>query len=100
MKFAVTVEINGIEGIADPEGLTIERALVALGYEGVEGVRVGKLVRFVLEAPDVAAARAVAESLCDRLLANPVIERYAVRVAGEGDADRAEGAGEAGGEEA
>lgn len=91
MKFDVTVEISGIEGIADPEGLTIERALLALGYDGVEGVRVGKLVRFQLEAADADSARTVAESLCDRLLANPVIERYAVRIAGSPDASPAEG---------
>jgi phosphoribosylformylglycinamidine synthase len=61
-------------GIADPQGATIERALPALGFAGVEGVRVGKAIRFVIEASDEAAARAEAEQMATRLLANPVIE--------------------------
>ena len=47
VKFTAVVEITGREGIADPQGQTIERALPALGFEGVEHVRVGKVIRFV-----------------------------------------------------
>ncbi len=78
LKFAVMAEVNGLEGIADPEGQTIERALPLLGFTGVEHVRVGKVFRFILDAPDMEVAREQAEQLCDRLLANPVIERSAV----------------------
>ena len=52
MKFPVLVEVKLREGIADPQGTTIERALPALGFEGIEGVRVGKAIRFMVEAPD------------------------------------------------
>ena len=79
MRFTAVVEITGREGIADPQGQTIERALPALGFEGVEHVRVGKLIRFVVEAPDETAAQARVASLCDRLLANPVIEQASIR---------------------
>lgn len=72
------VEVSLRPGIADPQGATIERALPALGFEGVQGVRVGKAIRFTVEAPDEAAARAEVEALCQRLLANPVIEDTAV----------------------
>ena len=65
-------------GIADPQGATIERALPALGFEGVSGVRAGKSFRFVLDAVDEESAQATAEQLCQRLLANPVIEDSAV----------------------
>ena len=80
MNFAVHVEIRSLEAIADPEGLTIERALPALGFSGVSSVRVGKVVRFALEAADEASARAEAEEMCRRLLANPVIERAEVSI--------------------
>ncbi|MHB8245280.1 MAG: phosphoribosylformylglycinamidine synthase subunit PurS [Acidimicrobiales bacterium] len=78
MRFHATVEVSGLEGIADPEGQTIERALPALGFEGIEHLRVGKVVRLDLEAADEESARGVVEDLCRRLLANPVIERYEI----------------------
>ena len=68
------VEVSLRPGIADPQGSTIERSLPALGFVGVEGVRVGKAIRFSLEAPDEAEARRRVEDLCQRLLTNPVIE--------------------------
>ena len=78
--FDVAVEVSLRDGIADPEGLTIERALPALGFSGVSGVRVGKSLRFVVEAPDEAEARKQVEAMCERLLANPVIEDVAIAV--------------------
>ena len=86
MNFAVSVEIRPRPGIADPEGATIERALPALGFSGVSGVRVGKAIRFTLDAPDEAAARAEAVLMCDRLLANPVIEDAVVEIEAAADA--------------
>ena len=73
-EFDVTVEVSLREGIADPEGLTIERALPALGFNGVSDVRVGKSLRFVVEASDEPEAISQVESMCERFLANPVIE--------------------------
>ncbi|MDE0581293.1 MAG: phosphoribosylformylglycinamidine synthase subunit PurS [bacterium] len=73
-EFDVIVEVSLREGIADPEGLTIERALPALGFNGVSDVRVGKSLRFVVEASDEPEARSQVESMCERFLANPVIE--------------------------
>ncbi len=73
-EFDVIVEVSLREGIADPEGLTIERALPALGFNGVSDVRVGKSLRFVVEASDERDARHQVESMCERFLANPVIE--------------------------
>lgn len=72
--FDVMVEVSLRDGVADPEGLTIERALPALGFHGVSGVRVGKCLRFVVEAADEAEARQQVEAICERFLANPVIE--------------------------
>ncbi len=80
MTFEAFVEVRKHPGIADPEGATIERALPALGFDGVQGVRVGKAIRFTVEAADEAAARHQVDELCRRLLANPVTEDYDVRV--------------------
>ena len=74
MTFDVVVEVRLRPGIADPQGATIERALPALGFEGVAGVGVGKSIRFTVEAADEAAARTVVDDLCHRFLTNPVIE--------------------------
>lgn len=80
MRFDVQVETSPRAGIADPEGSTIERSLPALGFEGIEGVRVGKSFRFTVEASDDAAARTLVEDVCARFLTNPVIEDSAVTV--------------------
>ena len=82
MRVEVLVEVRLRPGIADPQGATIERALPALGFGGVEKVRVGKAIRFVVEADDDDAARAQAEKMTDRLLANPVIEEADIRILG------------------
>ncbi len=80
VRFEALVEVRLRPGISDPQGATIERALPALGFDGVTDVRVGKSVRFVLEAADEAAARATSAAVTDRLLANPVIEEAEVHL--------------------
>ena len=74
------VEVRLRPGIADPQGATIERALPALGFSGVSGVRVGKAIRFTVDAPDEDAARQQVEDLCRRFLTNPVIEDAFVQI--------------------
>ncbi|MBX3313910.1 MAG: phosphoribosylformylglycinamidine synthase subunit PurS [Actinobacteria bacterium] len=81
MLFSVQVEVSLREGVADPQGATIERSLPHLGFDGVQGVRVGKCIRFDLEAADEAAATAEVEDLCQRFLTNPVIEDATITVA-------------------
>jgi phosphoribosylformylglycinamidine synthase PurS subunit len=79
-SFDVLVEVTLRPGIADPQGATIERSLPALGFHDVSGVRVGKAIRFTVEAADEAAARAQVEQLCERFLTNPVIEDASISV--------------------
>jgi phosphoribosylformylglycinamidine synthase len=81
--FSVLVEVSLRSGIADPQGATIERALPALGFDGVSGVRVGKAMRFTVEAADESSARAQVEQLCERFLTNPVIEDARISIAEE-----------------
>ena len=66
------VLIRPKEGILDPQGQTVERALPALGFDGVSEVRIGRLVE--LEVPDIAEV----EAMCEKLLANPLVEDYEV----------------------
>jgi phosphoribosylformylglycinamidine synthase len=66
------VLIRPKEGILDPQGQTVERALPALGFEGVSEVRIGRLVE--LEVPDIAEV----EAMCEKLLANPLVEDYEI----------------------
>jgi phosphoribosylformylglycinamidine synthase len=80
MNFAVLVEVQLRAGVADPQGATIERSLPALGFVGVRDVRVGKAMRFEVEAADEAAAEALVHDMCDRFLTNPVIENATVHL--------------------
>jgi phosphoribosylformylglycinamidine synthase len=68
------VLIRPKEGILDPQGQTVERALPALGFEGVTEVRVGRMVE--LDVPDVSRIG----EMCEKLLANPLIEDYEILV--------------------
>ena len=78
MNFKVLVEVQLRPGIADPQGATIERSLPTLGFDDVEGVRVGKAIRFTIDADDEQAARGQVEELCKRFLTNPVMEDASV----------------------
>ena len=78
--FDVLVESSLREGISDPQGATIERALPALGFDGVTGVHVGKAIRFSIEADDEPSARGAVEEMCKRFLTNPVIEDFEVTI--------------------
>ena len=80
MTFEVMVEVRLREGISDPAGSTIERSLPHLGFDGVDGVRVGKCIRFSLDAADEASARAEVEEMCERFLTNPVIEDSSIEM--------------------
>jgi phosphoribosylformylglycinamidine synthase PurS subunit len=73
-------------GVNDPEGEAIRGGLLSLGYEGVQRVRAGKHYRLRIAAPEGGAARATAEEMASKLLANPVIQTYVVEsvtIAGE-----------------
>jgi phosphoribosylformylglycinamidine synthase len=80
MRFSVQVEVRHKAGVADPAGATIERALPTLGFDGIQGVKVGKSIRFEIDATDEAAARAEIDDVVARFLTNPVIEDSSVVV--------------------
>ena len=68
------VLIRPKEGILDPQGQTVERALPALGFEGASHVRIGRLVELEVDDP------AQLPAMCEKLLANPLIEDYEVQL--------------------
>ncbi len=76
-----TVLVRPKPGILDPQGEAVGSALGHLGFE-VRDARVGKVVDLELEAVDAAAAKAEVERMCERLLANPLIESYEVEIIG------------------
>jgi phosphoribosylformylglycinamidine synthase len=80
MMFSVLVETRLRPGIADPQGATIERSVPRLGFTGISGVRVGKAIRFTIEAADEASAEAAADAVTQKFLINPVIEAADITV--------------------
>ncbi|HET8726390.1 MAG TPA: phosphoribosylformylglycinamidine synthase subunit PurS [Alphaproteobacteria bacterium] len=74
------VEITLKNGVLDPQGRAIGNALRGLGFGGVGEVRQGKLIELDIEEQDPEKARAHVEAMCRTLLANPVIESYAIEI--------------------
>ncbi len=68
------------EGVLDPQGQVVERSIHALGHPGVTDVRVGKVIEFSIEASTSAEAEFQIRQMCERLLANPVIEDYRLEI--------------------
>jgi phosphoribosylformylglycinamidine synthase len=66
--------------VLDPQGEAVRRALGQLGFEGVEGVRQGKVIELDLAETDADKARETVTQMCERLLANTVIESYSVEL--------------------
>jgi len=78
MKARVTVTLKA--GVLDPQGQAIEGSLASLGFAGVTGVRQGKVFDLALEGTDAEAAKAQLAQMCEKLLANTVIENYAIEI--------------------
>jgi phosphoribosylformylglycinamidine synthase subunit PurS len=76
-----TVLVRPKPGILDPQGAAVGSALGHLGFD-VQDARVGKVIDLELEAADEATAKAEVERMCERLLANPLIESYEVEIVG------------------
>jgi phosphoribosylformylglycinamidine synthase len=70
-------------GVLDPQGKAIERSLHTLGYAEVQDVRVGKYLEVNIEAPSRAAAELRIREMCDKLIANTVIEDYRFEISPE-----------------
>ncbi|HEV7884810.1 MAG TPA: phosphoribosylformylglycinamidine synthase subunit PurS [Solirubrobacteraceae bacterium] len=73
MSTRARVLVRPKAGILDPQGVAVERALPALGFEGVANVHVGRLIELDIEDPSQL------EAMCEKLLANPLIEDYSIQ---------------------
>lgn len=78
MKARVTIMLKA--GVLDPQGEAVRHALGSLGFQGVNGVRQGKVIELDLAHADATAAEAEVKAMCDKLLANTVIESYRVEI--------------------
>ncbi|MES2915862.1 MAG: phosphoribosylformylglycinamidine synthase subunit PurS [Pseudomonadota bacterium] len=78
MKARVTVMLKS--GVLDPQGEAVRHALGSLGFQGVTGVRQGKVIEIDLDETDAARAETSVKAMCDKLLANTVIESYRVEL--------------------
>ena len=78
MKAKVHVTLK--PGVLDPQGKAVGTALAALGFSGVGGVRQGKYIEIEIDETDAAKARDAVEAMCQKLLANTVIENYAIEI--------------------
>lgn len=76
MEFLARVYITLKPTVNDPQGLTVEGALRDLGFNSVRGVRVGRYLEVRLEAPTRGEAEALVQDMCQRLLANTVVEQF------------------------
>lgn len=81
-SFTARVTVTLKNGVLDPQGKAIEGALGSLGFDGVGSVRQGKIFDVELEAASKKAASEALEAMCEKLLANTVIEDYAVEIVG------------------
>ena len=79
MKARVHITLK--DGVLDPQGKAIAQALGRLGFEGVGEVRQGKYIEIDIAETDVSRARETLDAMCGRLLANTVIEDYAIDIA-------------------
>ncbi len=76
VKYHARIYVTLRPSVLDPAGTAVESGLTQLGYEGVEGVRIGKYIELNLVAANEKDATTKLDQMCDRLLANPVIENY------------------------
>ena len=74
------VHIGLKPGVLDPQGRAIARSLVDLGFDGVTGARQGKVIELDIKGKDAASARESVTQMCEKLLANTVIESYRIDI--------------------
>lgn len=79
MKARVHVMLK--TGVLDPQGEAIRHALGAIGFDGVSGVRQGKVIELEIDETDTDRAQSIVDEMCEKLLANTVIESYSVELA-------------------
>lgn len=80
LRAEIRIELK--KGVADPEGKNVKKTLELLGFGGIISVRTVKVFIMELETDDIEKAEQDAKKMCEKLLANPVIQRYSIRIEG------------------
>ncbi len=80
IKMKAKVHVTLKQGVLDPQGKAVQQALAGLGFEGVSGVRQGKVIELELAESDPKKAEVEVQAMCEKLLANTVIEDYRVEI--------------------
>lgn len=80
LRAEIRIELK--KGVADPEGKNVKKTLELLGFGGIISVRTVKVFMIALETDDREKAEQDAKKMCEKLLANPVIQRYSIRIEG------------------
>ena len=78
MKVQVIVRLK--DGVLDPQGEAVAKALNNLGFDTVEAVRQGKMIELILNETDLTLAKCKVTDMCEKLLANTVIESYEIEI--------------------
>ncbi len=83
-QYQAQIHVTLRPSVLDPAGTAVQSGLAQMGHKNVEQIRIGKYIELKLQATDEATAREQVELICDRLLANPVIENYRFELEGVG----------------
>jgi len=78
----VKVHVRLKKGVLDPQGITVHQALKTIGYQGVEDVRVGKLIELDFHGKTKAVVQKEVEEMAEKLLTNPIIEEFSYEIEG------------------
>ena len=82
MTFTALINVMPLKELLDPQGKAVQRGLKNLGQDAIHDVRIGKHITLQIEADDKDAAQKLAENACSKLLANPVMEYFEIKVVG------------------
>lgn len=80
MKFVAEIDVMPLEALLDPQGKAVHHSLPAIGVEGVADVRIGKHITLTLNATSEDEARKQVEISCQKMLANPIMEKYSYKL--------------------
>ncbi|NES07851.1 MAG: phosphoribosylformylglycinamidine synthase subunit PurS [Okeania sp. SIO2F4] len=83
-QYQAQIHVTLRPSVLDPAGTAVQSGLAQMGHKNVEQIRIGKYIELKLQATDEATAREQIELICDKLLANPVIENYRFELEGVG----------------
>ena len=83
-KYSAKIYVTLREGVNDPQGYTVKESLNRFGYESLLNLRIGKYIEAEVEAEDAKTAETFVRDICDKVLANPVIEDFRVHISKSG----------------